>query len=162
LDQAAEPAFAESFRARREAVRRIAPHRAEDLAQTAFVAPHRKWDSLHDPGAVDVYLRRILVRALIDESHRPWRRERSVSRTSEPVGSTTGSAEHVSTRLALLQVLGELPPRRRGLLVPQFLDVAATAKALSCRQGTVKSQTAHGLAAPRTVLGGGRAWTSAG
>jgi len=43
------------------------------------------------------------------------------------------------------------------VLVLRFLeglDVTATAQALGCRQGTVKSQTSHGLAALRTVLGG--------
>ncbi|WP_028927372.1 SigE family RNA polymerase sigma factor [Pseudonocardia acaciae] len=162
MDQAGERAFEEFFRTRRDAVRRSAYllcgdwHHADDLAQTAFVALHRKWNSIREPAAVDAYLRRTLVRALIDETRRPWRRERAVSEPPEPSAVADGTADGVATRHALVAGLRELPPRQRAVLVLRFLeglDVAATARALGCRQGTVKSQTAHGLAALRSVLG---------
>ena len=162
MDQAAEEAFAEYFRARRDVVRRNAFllcgdwHHADDLTQTAFVALHRKWDRIREPAALDAYLRRTLVRALIDETRRPWRRERAVSEPPEPPGPSDGTADGVATRHALVDGLRRLPPRQRAVLVLRFLegmDVAATARALGCRQGTVKSQTAHGLAALRSVLG---------
>jgi RNA polymerase sigma-70 factor (sigma-E family) len=161
VDEAAEQAFEEYFRNRREAVRRNAYllcgdwHRADDLAQTAFVALHRKWDSIREPAAVDAYLRRTLVRAMIDETRRPWRRERAVSEPPEQIGAD-GPTDRVATRHTLLDALRQLPPRQRAVLVLRFLegmDVAATARAMGCREGTVKSQTAHGLAALRTVLG---------
>lgn len=173
MEPAAEEAFAEYFRARREAVRRNAYllcgdwHRADDLAQTAFVALHRKWQSIRDPGAVDAYVRRTLVRAMIDETRRPWRRERAVPELPEPgvAPGDDGPADRVATRSALVGALGALPPRQRAVLVLRYLeglDVAATAEALGCRQGTVKSQTSHGLAALRTVLGGEEQWMSVG
>jgi RNA polymerase sigma-70 factor (sigma-E family) len=161
VDEAAEQAFEEYFRNRREAVRRNAYllcgdwHRADDLAQTAFVALHRKWDTIREPAAVDAYLRRTLVRAMIDETRRPWRRERAVSEPPEPIGAD-GPTDRVATRHTLIDALRQLPPRQRAVLVLRFLegmDVAATARAMGCREGTVKSQTAHGLAALRTVLG---------
>jgi RNA polymerase sigma factor (sigma-70 family) len=68
-----------------------------------------------------------------------------------------GPTERIATRHALVDALLQLPPRQRAVLVLRYLeglDVAATAQALGCREGTVKSQTAHGLAALRTVLGG--------
>jgi RNA polymerase sigma-70 factor (sigma-E family) len=177
VDRIAEEAFADYFRERRDVVRRNAYllcgdwHRADDLAQTAFVALHRKWDSIRDPGALDAYVRRTLVRAMIDESRRPWRRERTVSELPEPAtcpdrnGDTgaDGPAEQVATRQSLVEALRLLPPRQRAVLVLRFLeglDVAATARALGCRQGTVKSQTSHGLAALRMVLGGEQEWMS--
>jgi RNA polymerase sigma-70 factor (sigma-E family) len=162
VDQAGERAFEEFFRARRDAVRRSAYllcgdwHHADDLTQTAFVALYRKWDGIREPAALDAYLRRTLVRALIDETRRPWRRERAVSDLPEPPVVTDATADGLATRHALVDGLRRLPPRQRAVLVLRFLegmDVAATARALGCRQGTVKSQTAHGLAALRSVLG---------
>ncbi|HTF50867.1 MAG TPA: SigE family RNA polymerase sigma factor [Pseudonocardia sp.] len=161
MDEAAEQAFEQYFRTRREAVRRNAYllcgdwHHADDLAQAAFVTLHRKWHTIREPAAVDAYLRRVLVRTLIDETRRPWRRERAVPRPPESI-ATDGTSEQVATRQTLIAALRQLPPRQRAVLVLRFLegmDVAATARAMGCREGTVKSQTAHGLAALRGVLG---------
>lgn len=165
MEQRDEQDFAEYFVARRDAVRRSAYllcgdwHRADDLAQTAFVALHRKWRKIRDRGALDAYVRRTLVRAMIDESRRPWRRERFVDELPEPRqdGQSGGIGDTVATRAALLDGLRQVPPRQRAVLVLRFLeglDVAATAEALKCSQGTVKSQTARGLTALREALGG--------
>jgi RNA polymerase sigma-70 factor (sigma-E family) len=169
VDQAAEEAFAEYFRARRDVVRRNAYllcgdwHRADDLAQTAFVALHRKWHTIREPKAIDAYVRRTLVRAMIDETRRPWRRERAVDELPEPPAAPgwDGGPERVATRHTLIEALRLLPPRQRAVLVLRYLeglDVAETAQAMGCRQGTVKSQTSHGLAALRTALGGEEEW----
>ncbi|GAA2666854.1 MULTISPECIES: SigE family RNA polymerase sigma factor [Actinosynnema] len=161
MDQHDEQEFAEYFAARREAVRRTAFllcgdwHRADDLAQTAFVALHRKWRKIRDKGALDAYVRRCVVRAVIDESRRPWRRERFVDSVPEQP-STDEVAESVVTREALVAGLKRVPPRQRAVLVLRFLeglDVTAAAEALGCTEGTVKSQTARGLAALREALG---------
>ncbi|QFZ23741.1 SigE family RNA polymerase sigma factor [Saccharothrix syringae] len=161
MDQRDEQEFAEYFAARREAVRRTAFllcgdwHRADDLAQTAFVALHRRWRKVRDKGALDAYVRRSLVRAVIDESRRPWRRERFVDQVPEtPAGGEV--ADSVATREALVAGLKRVPPRQRAVLVLRFLeglDVAAAAAALGCSEGTVKSQTSRGLAALREALG---------
>ncbi|CAM3437059.1 SigE family RNA polymerase sigma factor [Kibdelosporangium persicum] len=163
MDQRDEQEFAEYFEARRDAVRRTAYllcgdwHRADDLAQTAFVALHRRWRKVRDRGALDAYVRRTVVRAMIDESRRPWRRERFVDQMPEPAPSTDGEVgDTVATRSALLGGLKRVPPRQRAVLVLRFLeglDVAATAETLKCSEGTVKSQTARGLAALREALG---------
>jgi RNA polymerase sigma-70 factor (sigma-E family) len=127
-------------------------HRADDHAQSAFVALHRHWRRIRDPQALDAWVRRTLVRAVVDESRRPWRRERSTDRTPE-VG---GVGPDVATRTALVDALKSVPARQRAVLVLRYLeglDVAGTAAALGCSEGTVKSQTAHGLAALRGILG---------
>lgn len=162
MEQRDEQEFAEYFVARRDAVRRSAYllcgdwHRADDLAQTAFVALHRQWRKIRDRGALDAYVRRTLVRAMIDETRRPWRRERSVEQLPEVTQPDGEVGDVVATRSALLDGLRRVPPRQRAVLVLRYLeglDVAATAEALKCSEGTVKSQTARGLAALRGVLG---------
>ena len=157
----AEQEFDAYFRARRDAVRRTAYllcgdwHRADDHAQAAFVALHRHWRRIRDRDALDAWMRKTLVRTVVDESRRPWRRERS---TEDPVVTTAVAdrADGVVTRHVLVDGLRVVPPRQRAVLVLRFLeglDVAATAEVLGCSEGTVKSQTAHGLTALRAALG---------
>ena len=166
MDQRDEQEFAEYFTARRDAVRRTAFllcgdwHRADDLAQTAFVALHRRWRKVRDRQALDAYVRRTLVRATIDESRRPWRRERFVDAVPEaaagPAHGADALGDRVATRATLLAGLRRVPPRQRAVLVLRFLeglDVTGTAEVLGCTEGTVKSQTARGLDALRGALG---------
>ncbi|WP_020669376.1 SigE family RNA polymerase sigma factor [Amycolatopsis nigrescens] len=161
MDERDEQEFAEYFAAKRDSVRRTAYmlcgdwHRADDLAQIAFVALHRRWRKIRDRSATDAYLRKTLVRASIDESRRPWRRERQVEQLPE-AESGGRLDEQVATRQDLLVGLREVPPKQRAVLVLRYfegLDVAGVAKALGCSEGNVKSQTARGLANLRGVLG---------
>ncbi len=161
VDQRDEEEFAEYFAARRDAVRRTAYmlcgdwHRADDLAQTAFVALHRRWKKIRDRAATDAYVRKTLVRASIDESRRPWRREWQTETLPEPADDTPGLDDLVATREDLLAALKEVPPKQRAVLVMRYfegLDVTSAAKALGCSEGNVKSQTARGLANLKQVL----------
>lgn len=162
MDQRDEQEFAEYFAARRDAVRRSAYllcgdwHRADDFAQTAFVSLHRRWRKIRDRGALDAYVRRTLVRAVIDESRRPWRRERFTDEVPDVPAAGTEIGDTVAVRSALLGALRKVPPRQRAVLVLRFLeglDVQGVAASLGCTEGTVKSQTARGLATLRAELG---------
>ncbi|HJQ44932.1 MAG TPA: SigE family RNA polymerase sigma factor [Amycolatopsis sp.] len=159
MNEREEQEFAEYFAAKRDSARRTAYllcgdwHRADDLAQTAFVALHRRWTKI---GARDAYLRKTLIRASIDESRRPWRRERHTDQVPEPEPAAGPLDERVATRADLLAGLEQVPPKQRAVLVLRYfegLDVAGVAKVLGCSEGNVKSQTARGLAHLRTALG---------
>ncbi|MBK1784792.1 SigE family RNA polymerase sigma factor [Prauserella cavernicola] len=162
MDHRDEQEFAEYFAAKRDSVRRTAYmlcgdwHRADDLAQTAFVALHRRWRKIRDRAATDAYVRKTLVRASIDESRRPWRRERQSDELPEPPPEGNPLADRVALREDLLTALREVPPKQRAVLVLRYfegLDVSGVAKVLRCSEGNVKSQTARGLANLRDVLG---------
>ncbi|QGK72476.1 SigE family RNA polymerase sigma factor [Allosaccharopolyspora coralli] len=162
MDQHEEQEFAEYFAARREAVRRMAYmmcgdwHRADDLAQTAFIALHRRWRKVTDKGALDAYVRRTLSRAVIDESRRPWRREHSTEVLPDEAESAPSLGNTVATRQTLLAALQQVPAKQRTVLVLRYfegLDVAGVAEVLKCSEGNVKSQSARGLDALRAVLG---------
>lgn len=152
--------FSEYVMARRGAVRRSAYllcgdwHQADDLTQTAFVKLYGAWERIRDRGALDAYVRSIVVRAVVDESRRPWRREKAtdaVPDTPAPSDIASGVADREVVRAAL----GGVPAGQRAVLVLRYfdgLDVAATAKALGCSEGNVKSQTARGLVALKAAL----------
>ncbi|MBM9466663.1 SigE family RNA polymerase sigma factor [Nakamurella leprariae] len=165
-----ESAFAEYVAARRDHVRRTAFllcgdwHRADDLTQIAFVKLYGAWERVRDRAALDAYVRSCLVRAVVDESRRPWRRERFVEVLPEPDPGGTGSepdlAEMVADRDLLRVALQEVPPGQRTVLVLRYyegMDVRQVAEALRCSEGTVKSQTARGLAALRVAVTASRA-----
>lgn len=62
----------------------------------------------------------------------------------------------LTDRPALMSALAALPPRQRAVIVLRYYDdlsVAATADALGCSPGTVKSQTFAALATLRRILG---------
>ena len=153
--------FSEYFVARFDVVRRTAYlmcgdwHWAEDLAQAAFVRLASSWHRVRDPQALDAFVRTCLIRVYISETRRVWRR-REHSYAEPPETGGHDDTETVARRIVFAEALRKLPARQRVTLVCRFyqgLDVAETAEALGCSEGTVKSQTARGLAALRRVLG---------
>jgi RNA polymerase sigma-70 factor (sigma-E family) len=153
-------AFSRYVTARRDHVRRTAYllcgdwHRADDLTQIAFVKLYGAWERVRDPRALDAYVRSCLVRATIDESRRPWRRERAVEVLPE-VPDSFDIASVISDRALVQAAMEQIPPGQRATLVLRYfegLDVAEAAAALGCSEGNVKSQTARGLAALKKAL----------
>lgn len=159
-----EAQFAVYVTARRDQVRRTAYlvcgdwHRADDLTQIAFVKLYGSWHRIRDYQALDAYVRQCLMRAAIDESRRPWRREQAVDELPEAADQSLMSgdiASGVVDRDLIRRALEKVPAGQRAVLVLRYfdgLDVAATAAALECSTGNVKSQTARGLAALKTAL----------
>jgi RNA polymerase sigma-70 factor (sigma-E family) len=155
-----DAAFTAYVAARRDVVRRTAFllcgnwHTADDLTQTAFVKLYGAWHRVRDPGALDAYVRSVLVRATVDESRRPWRREKAVDAVPHNP-APSDSASTLADRAVVRQALAAVPAGQRTVLVLRYfegLDVAETAAALGCSEGNVKSQTARGLAALRAAM----------
>jgi RNA polymerase sigma-70 factor (sigma-E family) len=128
-------------------------HTADDLVSTALVKLLRHWRRVSSMESPDAYLRRILLRAWLDERRRPWRREHS---TAWPPDGPARS-DDPTERMHVLALLAELPSRRRAVLVLRYfcdLSVVETAEALGCTEGTVKSQTARALESLRLRAAG--------
>ena len=127
-------------------------HRAEDLLQTALVKLYVAWPRLRDPAAAETYARRILVRASVDESRRPWRRE-SPGLDGHDRAAPPGPA--FEERSALVEALQQLPTMQRRVVVLRHmldLTVSQTADELGIGEGTVKSHSSRGLAALEKAL----------
>jgi RNA polymerase sigma-70 factor (sigma-E family) len=126
-------------------------HRAEDHTQTALTKLYLAWRRIDRRDPVDAYARKVLVRTVLDERRRPWRREHAAARLPE----VPGPPDPADDRIDLLAALARLPARQRAAVVLRYwadLDVAATAAALGVTEGTVKSSSARGLATLREVL----------
>lgn len=131
-------------------------HRAEDAVQGALIKLYLAWPRLARVEAVDAYVRRIVVRVLIDNGRLArFRHERLSDRLPEPP-APPDPGDAVEDRIAVLHALGQVPPRQRATLVLRYwedLSIEQVAEVLGCSAGTVKSQTARGLRALRELLG---------
>ncbi len=107
---------------------------------------------MRDLSAAPGYARTVLVNTAASWFRRKgWRNERPTADLPETPYTADGT-----DRSALVDALRRLAPRQRAVIVLRFYDdltVAQTAHALSCSEGTVKSQTSDALARLRTLLG---------
>jgi RNA polymerase sigma-70 factor (sigma-E family) len=128
-------------------------HLAEDLVQTALAKVADRWERIVAKGEPLPYVRAVVVRTAIAWRRRRWHGEVPTSPVPEP---SPAAAEHVvDGRDRLRRALLVVPRRQRAALVLRFyedLSEADTAAAMGCSVGTVKSQTAKGLARLRHLL----------
>jgi RNA polymerase sigma-70 factor (sigma-E family) len=128
-------------------------HRADDLLQVTFLKLYRVWPRLVRRGELDGYVRRMVVRAFLSENRRKWRSREHLP--GELPDATAAPESDHAQRLAVRAALGGVPPKQRAVLVLRYWDdlsVEDTAAALGCTAGTVKSQSARGLATLRKLL----------
>lgn len=137
--------------ARRPALRRTAYalcgdwHLADDIVQNALAKLYVAWPRVRRAAAEDAYVRQTIVRATIDESRRPWRRE---STTPDTVDRPAPPGSDPDDRRDLVVALMQLPPMQRRTVVLRHwigLSVAETARDLRISEGTVKSHTSRAL-----------------
>ena len=126
-------------------------HRAEDLVQATLAKLYVAWPRVRRADVVDAYVRRMLVNSHLDESRRPWRRERPTDR--HPERAATGP--DVESDDDLWSALRALPAGQRRVVVLRHywgLSVEETATDLGVSTGTIKSQTSVALSALRRAL----------
>ena len=124
---------------------------AEDAVSTCLAKLYVRWGKVNSP---DRYAARMVMRAVIDESRRPWRREWSAS-DAMPEVAVPDASEAVTEAMRVRHALRRLPPGQRAVLVLRFyadFSVEETAAALGRRPGTVTSQTVRGLTTLRRLL----------
>ncbi len=131
---------------------------AEDLLQTALARTWPHWARIAD-GRPDAYVRKVMVRL-----NASWRTRRWNQETPTPDAGLHPRRRHApdendparfDDRLILLEALTTLPVRQRQVVVLRFFDdlsVDAVAEVMGCSTGTVKSQSAKGLAKLRQAL----------
>jgi RNA polymerase sigma-70 factor (sigma-E family) len=129
------------------------PHLAEDLVQSTLTKLYVAWPAFQRADNSDGYVRRVMVNALTDERRRLWwRRERPMADLPDRPQADQHSG-HLDQ--GLRTALRNLPPRMRAAVVFRYfydLDIADTADALGCSEGTVKSQTSRALDRLRDAL----------
>lgn len=120
---------------------------ASDHVQDALIRVYRHWPRLRGDAEARSYARKAVVSVVIDAK----RRRSSTELPVEAVAHSGGpdEAERSDDRALLTRCLAQVPARQRACLVLRYYDdlsVAEVAAALGVSEGTVKSQTARGLA----------------
>lgn len=153
-----DAAYVEYVAARQVHLRRVAYavcgdwHRADDVLQSALTKLYLAWPKLRNLETPDSYVRRIIIRADIDDRRRPWRRERP---GIDGLERATPAALDYEDRSELFTALRALPPMQRKTVILRYwlgLSVRETADELDIGEGTVKSHSSRALASLHQVL----------
>jgi RNA polymerase sigma-70 factor (sigma-E family) len=159
MDDGTDEAYLAYVHGRIPALRRVAfllsgdEHQADDLVQETITKLYARWARVSGTENVDAYVHTMMVRAFIDEKRRGWWRVRLLGSPPETANPAAGMSDD---RVVLRAALARVPARQQAVLVLRFLcdlPVADVARILGCSEGTVKSQTAHGLRHLRKLLG---------
>jgi RNA polymerase sigma-70 factor (sigma-E family) len=152
-----EQAFREFVTSQMASLRKLAYmtcgdwHAAEDAVADALVKLYPRWRKLDRP---DLYAKTMVYRAAVDETRRPWRRERAAgdAMPDVPLRDPTGV---IDERQRIRAALHAVPPGQRAAVILRHylgLSLEDTAGVLGCNVGTAKSQTSRGLAKLRELL----------
>ncbi len=156
MDEESEREFHDYVVARRAALEREAyllvgdVHLAQDLVQTALARAYTSWRRVRASSAPDAYVRRILVNAHISRLRR--RRVAEVLTDAPPDTAVSDPVQSVD----IMRALAALPRRQRSAVVLRYwadLPEGEVAAAMGCSVGTVRSQSAKGLAKLRSLVG---------
>jgi RNA polymerase sigma-70 factor (sigma-E family) len=158
---ASEPEYAEYLKARMPRLHRAAyllcgdAHRADDLVQATALTLYLRWDKIRAVDNVDAYVHRMLVRQFLGQRRLAW--ARVLLTDKPPERDASSGTTSVEDRDLVTNALAQLPKGQRTVLVLRYFcdqSVEATAAALNCSTGNVKSQSNRGLATLRRLMAG--------
>ncbi|NIZ90316.1 RNA polymerase sigma factor [Kineococcus rubinsiae] len=139
-------------------------HRADDLVQDTFERVYAAWPRVRRDEHPFAYARTTMLRHLISEQRRPWRRRETTGlhlglhADEDPPDPQTPTAEATSLNLDLLTAIAALPARQRAVVLLRYVEdltVSEVADTLNISEGTVKSQAHHARTALQAHLGPG-------
>ncbi len=127
---------------------------AEDLLQTTLAKTYLAWSRIRDDGAVEGYVRRVMVNTRTSL----WRGRRAAEYATDdlPEHAARDQTADLDLHDALWRALGRLPRRQRAAVVLRYyedLSEAETADALGVSVGTVKSTVSRALVRLREDAG---------
>lgn len=128
---------------------------AEEVVQDAFEAMHMAWRRLRDSDKALSYLRQ----AVVNRSRSVLRHRSVIDRNAPKPSPDEPSAElgalALLERSAVIAALRALPDRQREAIVLRYyadLSEAEIASTMGISRGAVKSHTARGMSALRSIL----------
>ena len=124
---------------------------AEDAVSTSLAKLYVRWGKVSSP---ERYASRMVVRAVVDEVRRPWRREWSAGHAL-PEMIAPDVSDGITEAMRVRHALRQVPAGQRAVLVLRFyadFSVDETAEVLGRSPGTITSQTMRGLATLRRLL----------
>jgi RNA polymerase sigma-70 factor (sigma-E family) len=127
---------------------------ARDLTQDALVAVFRSWERVASADSPAAYARKVLVNRRLADLRRPRVDELLTAEPDGRVAATEPEHAKYDEREALWQALANLSVRQRTVLVLRYyedLGDSEIAELLGCRQSTVRSLAARGIAALRST-----------
>lgn len=128
---------------------------AEEVVQEAFIAMYSGWLRLRDPEKALSYLRQAVVNRSRSVLRHRTVVDRNVPKHVPDEPSAEAGAITLLERSAVIKALSGLPDRQREALVLRYyadLSEAEIAAAMGISKGAVKSHTARGIAALKSVL----------
>jgi RNA polymerase sigma-70 factor (sigma-E family) len=128
-------------------------HRSEDVLQAALAETYVRWHTLRQPETAEAYVRK----AIVTTNAAWWRRRASTElpHHSLPEGVHVDRADELVERHAVLELLRQLSPRQRAVIVLRFFDDLSeydVAQTLGCSVGSVKQHTTRGLQRLRVLM----------
>jgi RNA polymerase sigma factor (sigma-70 family) len=152
--EAREAAYAEFVAARQTHLRRIAYavcgdwQRADDLLHSALVRLYVAWPRVWRLGTEEAYVRRLIMRAPVDQAHGP-RRAAQAAEAAEAADASDGPSDGNEGPTALFAALQSLPEaQRKAVVLRHWLEVSdeEAAEDLGMSRGSLRSHAERGLA----------------